>query len=243
MVECAFGLICLGFLFLLVGVIVRVTRGGGVLATRPAARNRQPARPAAAPPTVHPRTGDSMQARTFNAQPGQSVTFTHRTRGEITAKILGAIHYAELSQQRRGGNAPWVPTGNAYVALWMGDYMLYEWQSRLYLFDEGQNLTDQQINESFLPYAKQFAQSNQTATVTFAWPPYTWQMVDIGKYRVARAEGVGLRLNLGAEGRFIHARTAEGRALAVEDYQSGSGGLDTVWMGWETTWEAVKAIR
>lgn len=239
MVECAFSLICLGFLFVLVGVVVRVTRGASA---SPVAAHT-PLRPAAAPPTVNARTGDSMQDRAFNAQPGQTATFKHPSRGVITAKILGVIHYGELTQQRRGGNAPWVPTGNAYVALWMGDYMLYEWQSRLYLFDEAQNLTDQQINESFLPYAKQYAQSNQTSKVSFAWPPYTWHMVDIGKYRVARAVGVGLRLNLGAEGRFIHARTEESRVLVVEDYQSGSGGLDSLWMGWEINWEAVQGIQ
>jgi hypothetical protein len=113
----------------------------------------------------------------------------------------------------------------------------------LYLFDEAQDLNDQQINTSFLPAAKQFGQSNQTAQVTFAWPPFTWTMVDIGRFGVSRAEGEGLRLSVGAQGRFIHAGGEDNRALAVEDYQSGSGGLDTVWMGWKITWDAVKKIR
>lgn len=183
-----------------------------------------------------------MNDRLSSARVGQSATFRHPKRGDITAKIAGIVRYSELWQRGSGANAPWVPTGNTFTALWMGDYMLYGWQDRLYLFDEGQDLTDQQINTSFLPAAKQFAQSNQTARVTFAWPPFTWTIVDIGRYAVASAEGEGLRLNVGAQGRFIHATSEDNRVLAVEDYQSGGGGKDTIWMGWQVQWEAVKRI-
>jgi hypothetical protein len=184
-----------------------------------------------------------MRDQVFNARPGQTAVFRHPKRGEITATILGVIHYAELWQTARGPNAPWVPTGNTFVALWLGDYMLYEWQGRLYLFDEGQDLTEQQINTSFLPYARQFAQGNQAAQVTFAWPPLTWTMVDIGRFAADRVEGSGLRLNAGAQGRFIHAAGEDRRALVVEDYQSGGGGQDTVWIGWQITWDDVVAVR
>ena len=66
--------------------------------------------------------------------------------------------------------------------------------------------------------------------------------MDIGKFQVAKADGAGLRLNLGAVGRFIHARGADQRALVVEDYQSGSGGQDTAWTGWELEWPAITKI-
>lgn len=184
-----------------------------------------------------------MRERAWQARPGQTAAFRHPKRGELTAQILGVIHYTELWQTAQGANAPWVPTGNTFLALWMGDYMLYEWQGRLYLFDEGQDLTDQQINTSFLPYARQFAQSNQTARVTFAWPPLTWTVVDIGRFAVARAEGAGLRLSVGAQGRFIHAAGEDNRVLVVEDYQSGGGGQDTVWLGWQINWDAITALR
>lgn len=184
-----------------------------------------------------------MRALAVKAQPGQTAAIRHPKRGDITARILGIIDYTELWQSQPGANSPWVPTGNTFVALWLGDYMLYEWQSRLYLFDQGQDLTDQEINATFLPAARQFAQSGQTARVTLSWPPLTWTVVDIGRFSVARAEGAGLRLNLGAQGRFIHAAGEDQRVLVVEDYQSGGGGQDTVWQGWQITWSDVKAIR
>lgn len=253
MTTCASSLICLGFLCLLVGLVLFITRGAGSTArggALPQARwyaardTRQPVRPSASPPAAIKRPGGSMQDQMFNARPGQTATFRHPKRGEISAKVLGLIHFTELWQTQRGPNAPWVPTGNTFTALWLGDYMLYEWQSRLYLFDEAQALTDEDINKNFLPAAKQYAQSNQTAKVTFAWPPFTWTIVDIGKFSVARAEGTGLRLNPGATGRFIHATAEDNRVLVVEDYQSGgSGGLDTVWIGWQITWDDVKRIQ
>jgi hypothetical protein len=135
-----------------------------------------------------------------------------------------------------------VPTGNTYAAHWLGNFMIYEWQERLYVLDEYEALTDQDIQTSFLPYAKRFAQSDQSAKVTFAWPPASWTIVDIGKFSVTRAEGDGLRLGDGATGRFIHATGTDNRALVVEDYQSGSGGQDTAWTGWGLTWDDIKSI-
>ena len=183
-----------------------------------------------------------MRDRFFNAQIGQNITVTHPQRGGLTGKILGSIRYTELWQRVNSPSEPWVPTGNEFAAHWLGNFMLYEWQERVYLLDEYDPLSDQDIQTSFLPYAKQFAQSNQTAKVSFAWPPASWTIVDIGKFAVARAEGDGLRLNQGAGGRFIHASGADNRALVVEDYQSGSGGKDTAWTGWQITWDDVKSI-
>lgn len=183
-----------------------------------------------------------MQDRYFNAKLGQAVVFEHPQRGAITGKILGSIHYTELWQRANSASEPWVPTGNTFAAHWFGSYLLYEWQSRLYVLDEYEAVSDSDIQTNFLPYAKRFAQSDQTAQVTFAWPPASWTIVDIGKFQVAKADGAGLRLSLGAIGRFIHARGADNRALVVEDYQSGSGGQDTAWTGWELEWPAVTKV-
>ncbi len=183
-----------------------------------------------------------MQDKFFNARLGQTVVVNHPQRGPLTGQSLGVIRYIELWQRVTSPSEPWVPTGNQYAAHWMGNWMLYEWQGRLYLLDEAVALSDQEIQQQFLPYAKQFAQSNQTAKITFAWPPATWTIADIGKFRVERAEGQGLRLTQGAEGRFIHATGADNRALVVEDYQSGGGGQDTAWIGWQIDWEAISRI-
>ena len=183
-----------------------------------------------------------MNDQFFNARLGQTITFNHPQRGGVTGKILGTIEYTELWQRVNQASEPWVPTGNSFRAHWLGSQMLYEWQSRLYVLDEYQPLSDTDIQQSFMPYAKRYAQSNQSAQVTFAWPPASWTIADIGKFRVARAEGEGLRLNVGAEGRFIHATGADKRALVVEDYQTGQGGQDTAWIGYELTWGDIQRI-
>jgi hypothetical protein len=240
---CGSTLLCASFACFLIGLALFLTRGAPAAArVISTAAPRRARAPAARPTPTAQGTGSMMHNKLANARVGQSATFRHPKRGDITAKISGLIRYTELWQTGSGANAPWAPTGNTFIALWMGDYMLYGWQDRLYLFDEGQDLTDQQINTSFLPYAKQFAQSNQTEKVTFAWPPATWTILDIGKYAVASAEGEGLRLNAGAQGRFIHATSDDKRVLVVEDYQSGGGGKDTVWLGWQITWDDVKRI-
>ena len=183
-----------------------------------------------------------MQDKFFNARLGQTIVVNHPQRGPITGNILGSIRYTELWQTQQGASAPWVPTGNEFAAHWLGNFMIYQWQDRLYLLDEYEPLTDQDVQQSFMPYAKQFAQSNQTAKVVFAWPPASWTILDIGKFSVARAEGSGLRLNQGATGRLIHATGADNRALVVEDYQSGGGGQDTAWTGWQITWQDISRI-
>ena len=76
----------------------------------------------------------------------------------------------------------------------------------------------------------------------FAYPPATWKLTDIGKFNVQSAEGTGLRLSTGAVGRFIHASGDGGRALVVEDYQSGSGGQDTAWIGFSITWDDIQKV-
>jgi hypothetical protein len=247
---------CVGVLFLVVGVIIS-TQGGGRatevsevekdearwVKTPPGPTARRSARPTPlapsrrTPPAVQPRKGDTMQAHFFNARLGQTFTYNHPLRGAQTGTIIGSIQYTELWQRRNAPTEPWVPTGNTFAAHWTGATLLYEWQQRLYLLDEQQPLTDQEINASFLPYAKRFAQSDQTAQVVFAWPPASWTIVDIGRFEVARAVGEGLRLNQGAIGRFIHARGADQRALVVEDYQEGQGGQDTAWIGYAIEWK------
>lgn len=183
-----------------------------------------------------------MRDKFFNARLGQNITVNHPQRGPITGKIIGSIRYTELFQRTNAPSEPWVPSGNEYEAHWLGNFMIYEWQDRLSLLDEYEALTDQDIQTNFLPYAKQYAQSDQTAHVTFAWPPASWTIVDIGKFSVAGAQGDGLRLRQAAVGRFIHASGADNRALVVEDYQSGGGGQDTAWTGWSLTWDDIKSI-
>lgn len=250
MSTCGSAVICMSVICFLIGGVMMFTRGAQPAAQRMPVGQRPrrvvpPRRPspiANTPPPAVQRTGDTMQDKFFNARLGQTIVTNHPQRGSLTGQILGTIRYAELWQRVTSPSEPWVTTGNQYAAHWMGNWMLYEWQGRLYLLDEAVALSDQDIQQQFLPYAKQFAQSNQTAKITFAWPPATWTMADIGKFRVERAEGQGLRLTQGAEGRFIHATGADNRALVVEDYQSGGGGQDTAWIGWQIDWEAVTRI-
>jgi hypothetical protein len=241
-------LLCASFLCFLIGGVLFLTRGARPVASagrrpRTAVPPRRAASASRTPPPIAQRTGNTMRDRFANARIGQTLVVNHPQRGPLTGRLLGSIRYTELWQQGgTGPNVPWTPTGNEFIAHWLGNFMVYEWQDRLYLLDEYEPLTDQDIQQSFLPYAKQFAQSNQTAKVTFAWPPASWTMVDIGKFRVARAEGDGLRLSQGAEGRFIHAAGSDNRALVVEDYQGGGGGKDTAWSGWQIAWEDIRKI-
>lgn len=171
---------------------------------------------------------------------GDKITYNHPERGGLTGVILGTVEYVELWQKRKAPDEPWVPTGNVFTAHWLGDTLLYAWKGKLWLLDSYEHLTDTDIQRTFLPPAREFGQSNETAVVTFAYPPGTWTVMDIGKFRVQRAEGQGLRLSAGAVGRFIHCRGGtglEGRAMVVEDYQEGGGGMDTAWQGWQVTWE------
>lgn len=176
------------------------------------------------------------------ARLGQNITVQHPQRGMITGKIVGSIRYTELWQRAKSPSEPWVPTGNQFTAHWLGNSMLYEWKDSLFLLDEYEALTDKDIATNFAPYAKRFGESNETADVYFAFPPASWKMTDIGKFSVTRAEGTGLRLSPGATGRFIHASGDGRRALVVEDYQSGSGGQDTAWIGYAITWADIKKV-
>jgi hypothetical protein len=142
------------------------------------------------------------------------------------------VIYEELWQETRSG--PWVPTGNAFAGFRLeGNCFLLNWQNRLYLLDESQAISDADIRRDFAPYAHRFGQSDQTATVIFEYPPGRWRIDDIGKFRVRIVEGEGIGFRPGAMGRFIHASGEGGRALVVEDYESGGGGQDTVWRGYQ----------
>lgn len=238
-------LIGIGMMFLGVNLI---RQGNRALGAAPAVARRPAARPAAVPP------GGTPMARPLSGKPGefagarlgQKITYTHPERGGLTGVILGTVHYAELWQKRKAPSEPWVETGNIFTAHWLGDTLLYHWKERLYLLDSVDLVTDAEIAQQILPHAKRFGASDETAEVSFAYPPASWTITDIGKFRVQSAEGQGLRLQSGAVGRFLHARGNsgnEGQALVVEDYQEGGGGRDTVWRGWSIAWDDLQAIR
>ena len=180
------------------------------------------------------------------ARLGQTITYNHPKRGGLTGKILGTVRYAELWQRRKAPNEPWVETGNRFTAHWLCDTLLYEWKGSLFLLDSYDMLTDADVKTHFLPHAQAFGRSDETADISFAYPPASWRITDIGKFRVESAEGQGLRLQAGAAGRFIHARGNtgnEGQALVVEDYQEGGGGQDTAWIGWSISWDDIQNVR
>lgn len=165
---------------------------------------------------------------------GTTVRIQHPAHGEQTYQVQGRLLYTELWQASRGPNVPWTPTGNYYAgfALKPKAYLL-NWQERFYLLEERRNLTDMDINRDFMPYAKQFARSDQTARVEFSYAGRRWRMVDIGRFAIEFEDGRGLHLHKGAIGRFIHASASE-EALILEDFQSGgSGGQDTLWKGFQ----------
>ena len=181
-----------------------------------------------------------MPAQFQNIKVGNRIVVKHPVRGELTVHVDGSVLYSELMQQ--GRQAPWTPSGNAYPGFWLeGALFLLNWQNRLYLLDESTQLSDADIQRDFLPHAKKFAQSDQTADVYFAYPPASWKIEDIGKFRVDRVEGQGIRFRPSATGRFIHAAGDGGRGLVVEDYESGGGGEDTVWIGYKIEMSDVKA--
>ena len=181
------------------------------------------------------KAGEFAQARL-----GQTITYKHPRRGGLTGNILGTVQYAEMWQRRKAPDEPWVPTGNVFTAHWLGDTLLYEWKASISLLDSYDMLTDAEITPPFVPSARALVRSDETADTSFAYPPASWRVTDIGKFRVESAEGQGLRLQNGAVGRFIHARGNtgnEGQALVVEDYLEGGGGQDTAWIGWSIAWE------
>lgn len=194
------------------------------------------------PPSGAHNMATGVQGNFQRARLGQNITVNHPKRGPITGKIIGTIRYTELWQRSKSPNEPWVPTGNQFTAHWLGNYMIYEWKENVWLLDEYDALTDKDIATNFMPYAKRYGESNETADVYFAYPPATWKITDIGKFSVLSTEGTGLRLSTGAVGRFIHGIGDGGRALVVEDYQSGGGGQDTAWIGYQITWNDVQKV-
>ncbi len=165
---------------------------------------------------------------------GKTVRVARPLKGEQTYKVRGRLLYTELWQASSGPTVPWTPTGNYYAgfALEPAAFLL-NWQDRFYIMEERRALTDMDINRDFLPYAKQFAQSNQTANVEFSFGGGRWKMVDIGRFAIEFEDGEGLHLHKGAIGRFIHAASGSA-AMVIDDFQSGgSGGQDTLWRGFQ----------
>jgi hypothetical protein len=163
---------------------------------------------------------------------GMAIRVTHPQQGATDYRVRGRLLFTELWQASKGANVPWTPTGNYYAgfALDPKAYLL-NWQERFYLLTEMRALTDMDINNNIMPYARQFAQSNQTAVVKFSYLGATWQIADIGRYAIEYEDGEENHLHKGAIGRFVHAVSGN-MALVVDDFQSGGrGGQDTLWRG------------
>jgi hypothetical protein len=176
---------------------------------------------------------------------GKTVRVIHPQKGEQTYQVRGRLLYTELWQASRGASVPWTPTGNYYAGFALEpDAYLLNWQERFYLLETRRALTDMDINRDFMPYAKQFAQSNQTARVQYSYEDAYWRIVDIGRFAIEFEEGEGLHLRKGAIGRFIHSdcdRQDDKQALVLDDFQSGgSGGQDTLWRGWRINENDIK---
>jgi hypothetical protein len=165
---------------------------------------------------------------------GKSVQVVHPRKGALTYQVRGRLLFTELWQASRGPNVSWTPTGNYFAgfALEPAAYLL-NWQDRFYLLEERHSLTDTDINRDFVPYARQFSQSDQTAKVEFNYDGVRWRMVDIGRFAIEFEDGKGSHLHKGAVGRFIHVASND-QALVLDDFQSGgSGGQDTLWRGYQ----------
>lgn len=165
---------------------------------------------------------------------GKSVQVVHPLKGVLAFQVRGRLLFTELWQASRGPNVPWTATGNYFAgfALEPAAYLL-NWQDRFYILEERRSLTDMDINRDFVPYARQFSQSDQTAQVDFPFAGTRWRMVDIGRFAIEFEAGEGSHLHKGAVGRFIHAAN-NNQALVVDDFQSGgSGGQDTLWRGFQ----------
>lgn len=164
---------------------------------------------------------------------GQEVRVKHPEEGNLALPVRYRVFHAELWQSQMKQNVPWTLTGNYFVGLGLGkEKYLLNWQSRYFLLDSRSPLTDQDINRNFASHAREFAASNQTKIVRFAYAGTQWQVADIGRFRIEYVEGEETNAQPGAVGRFIHAKAGD-RILVIEDYQSGGGGLDTLWLGYE----------
>jgi hypothetical protein len=184
--------------------------------------------------TLKPLVDLPEPAKLAQLEVGMSLRLEVPQKGELVYRIKGRLLYTELWQASSGAGVPWTPTGNYFAgfALEPNAYLL-NWQDRFYFLEDRRSLTDMDINMAFMPYAKQFAQSNQTARVEFSYAGNRWQMVDIGRFAIEFEDGAGTHLHAGAIGRFIHASSGN-RALVLDDFQSGgSGGQDTVWLGFK----------
>ena len=170
---------------------------------------------------------------------GQVIRIQHPAGNEIDRTVEGRVYYGELWQERMKPDVPWTLTGNYFVGLALdGDDYLLNWQSRFYFLESHASISDADINLHFARPARKFAASDQTADVKFTYDNELWKIDDIGRFRVEYNEG-GSRASPGAAGRFIHASHFN-RALVVEDYQSGAGGLDVRWIGYVLTEKEIK---
>jgi hypothetical protein len=225
----------IGFLLAVSGAIILYS---GLRWFLPSRARRRPERRRSRPKSIYPAKPAPVRNESgpfTRTKLGDRVRYRHPDKGEQTGKVIGYIQYTELWQRRKDPAEPWIPTGNTFQSVWLGDTLLYFWKGQLWIMDSYDSVSDTDIKRNFLPAAKRFGQSDETALVNFAYPPGSWEITDIGKFRVYGTAGEGLRLTQDALGRFIHARGGtglEGRALVVEDYQEGHGGQDTVWLGW-----------
>lgn len=242
---------CLGILFLLIGVVVFLSPSSKQanrldfqvpVKSQPAVRTTVPAASPAKQSIGGPMPPLSTPSKLNWIKVGERIAVPHPVMGELTVYVSAKVVYQELWQTQRGPQAPWVPTGSTFLGFWLEtNRFLLLWQNRCYLLDEGVPLSDAEIQRDLAPYAKQFAQSNQTAEVFFAYPPASWKMDDIGKFRITSMEGSGLNVQPGGIGRFIHASGSDKRGLVVEDYE-GSGGQDMAWNGFLIELEAIKPV-
>ena len=243
----ALGLGCIGIGFVILITTPRETAGGSFPMQFPT----QPSTQGTSRPTGMPG-GFSLPIETASTQPntggfsmktaqedgnwswirvGQRVRAQHPTRGKMTLFVLGKITFDELWQRQRGADVPWVSTGNHYTGFWCEqNILLLNWQDRYYMLDERDVISDVEIARHFAERAREFGQSDQKADVYVAYPPTSWHIDDIGRIKVAAIEGEAQRFIVGAEGRFIHGSSSDGRGLVVEDY-TGGGGQDSAWIG------------
>lgn len=229
----------LGLLFAFIGLVIMLSPAREESNAYPAQKTQgidSATPPQAAPPPAQ-RTQPLSTGGTMTSTPslsqvqiGKQIRVRHPLQGELTLHVMGRVLYDELWQAQRGAQVPWTPTGNAFSGFWLEtNLFLLNWQNRNYLLDESTQLSDAEIQRSFAPHAKKFAQSDQTADIYFAYPPASWHIDDIGKFRIRAVEGEGLRNIPGTIGRFIHCSGDGKRALVLEDYEGG--GQDVVWTG------------
>jgi hypothetical protein len=176
-----------------------------------------------------------------NIQIGQAIKVAHPVNGPLDVRVESRLFYGELWQEKMRKDVPWTLTGNYYVGLWLEKNMfILNWQSRFYLLDSHTSISDMDINRDFADPARKFAASNQTLDVHFDLKGTRWHIDDIGRFRIEYGDGDEVRVGPGAVGRFIHASN-KNRVLALEDFQSGGSGLDTLWTGYRIEETDVKA--